>query len=84
MVRITLASAAMGAAAWAMHGWLSARVFVGSSFVMQVLQVGVSIGAALVLLAVLARLLRLEEFDEAFGKIVRRLRPRRAPEVPRG
>jgi hypothetical protein len=49
-----------------------------------VLQVGISIGAALVLLAVLARLLRLEEFDEAFGKIVRRLRPRRAPEVPRG
>jgi putative peptidoglycan lipid II flippase len=84
MVRITLASAAMGAAAWAMHGWLSARVFVGSGFVLQVLQVGVSIGAALVLLAVLARWLRLEEFDEAFGKIVRRLRPRRSPEVPRG
>jgi putative peptidoglycan lipid II flippase len=84
MARITLASVAMGAGAWATHGWLSARVFVGTGFVMQVLQVGVSIGIALVLLALLARVLRLEEFDEAFGKILRRLRPRRSPEVPRG
>ena len=84
VVRITVASVAMGAAAWATHGWLSARVFVGTGFVMQVLQVGISIGTALVLLALLAKLLRVEEFDEAFGKILRRLRPRRSPEVPRG
>ena len=77
LVRITLASAVMAAAAWGLHAWLAAGVLAGGAFVLQVLRVGASIGVALVVLVAAARLLRIQEFEEAFGKIVRRLRPRR-------
>jgi hypothetical protein len=49
-----------------------------------VVRVSGSIGAAMVVLAVMARLLRVEEFDEAFGNLLRRLRGRRAAKGTRG
>jgi peptidoglycan biosynthesis protein MviN/MurJ (putative lipid II flippase) len=83
-VRITIASLVMGAATWSLHFWLTTSGLPGDAFVLRLLQVGLSIGVALVVLAVLAKLLRIEEFDQAFGQILNRLRPRRAPEGPRG
>ena len=78
LVRITLASAVMAAAAWGLHEWLATRVITGHAFAVQVVRVGGSIGVALVVLVLMARLLRVEEFDEAFGKMLGRLRRRRA------
>jgi putative peptidoglycan lipid II flippase len=78
LVRITLASAVMAAAAWGLHEWLATRVITGDAFAVQVVRVGGSIGMALVILVLMARLLHLEEFDEAFGKLLGRLRRRRA------
>jgi putative peptidoglycan lipid II flippase len=75
-VRITIASAVMGVAAWALHDWLATGVIVGNGLIPQVIRVGGCIGVALVILVVMARLLRLEEFDEALGKLLRRFRGR--------
>jgi putative peptidoglycan lipid II flippase len=84
MVRITIASAVMGATAWALHDWLATHAVVGQGFLAQVVRVGASIGAALLVLAGMARLLRVTEFDEAFGKLFRRLRGRRPGQDARG
>lgn len=73
VARMTLASAVMGGCAWAVHLWLMTQL-PGMALVTQVLRVGVSIGVALVVLVALARLLHIDEFDEAFGKLLRRLR----------
>lgn len=78
LVRISVASVVMGAAAGALHGWLATQALVGGGVLTQVARVSLSIGAALVVLVVMARLLRVREFDEALGNIVRRLRRRRA------
>ena len=84
VVRIGIASAVMGMAAWGLHAWLAAGLLSGDAFVMQVLRVGISIGVAMVVLAGAAKVLRVEEFDEAFGRIVRRLRPARPAGTSRG
>lgn len=73
VARMTLASIGMAACAWAAHRWL-VTLWPGTSLAAQVVQVGMAIGAALVVLIALSRLLRIDEFDEAFGKLVRRLR----------
>ena len=77
LVRITVASAVMGAAAWGLHEWLAMHVIAGHGFAAQVVRVGGSITVALVVLVLMARLLRVEEFDEAFGKHA--AAPARAP-----
>lgn len=82
--RITVASLAMGAAAWGLHEWLASHWLPGMGFVAQAIRVGASIGVALLVLAGTARLLRIDEFDEAFGKLVRRLRGRRRTGDARG
>lgn len=82
--RIAVASALMGGAAWGLHTWLATQVLPGEALVVQIIRVGTSIGAALVVLAGSARLLRIEEFDEAFSNVLRRLRGRRATGAPRG
>ena len=79
LLRISAASAVMGIVAWGLHAWLATRVLAGDLFVMQVLRVGLAIGAALIVLGVAARVLRLRELDEASAKLMRRLRPRAAP-----
>lgn len=83
-VRISLASVVMAGAAWWLHDWLGAHVLVGSGLFVQAGRVGFSIGVALVVLAVMARLLRVTEFDEAFGKLLRRVRGRRTARSDRG
>jgi hypothetical protein len=40
-------------------------------------QLGTAIAAAVAVLVAAARLLRIAEFDEAFGRVLQRLRPRR-------
>ncbi len=80
-VRVVVASSLMAAAAWGMHEWLATRVLPGGHLLQQVVRVGGSIGVALVVLVGAARVLRLQEFEEASGRIFRRLRPGR-PSVP--
>lgn len=75
-VRIGLASAVMAAAAWGSHAWMASHLFTGAAFVSQVARVAVAIGFALLVLVVAARALRIEEFDEASSRLLRRLRGR--------
>ncbi len=75
LVRILVASSLMAAAAWGLHEGLARYVLPGSHLVLQIVRVGGSIAVALLVLAAAARLLRIQEFDEAFGRILRRLRP---------
>jgi putative peptidoglycan lipid II flippase len=84
LVRITVASAAMGAVAWGLHEWLTLHATSGHGLTAQVVRVGGSIGVALVVLVLMARLLRVEEFDEATRNVLRRLRGRRAAKEARG
>ncbi len=81
LVRTIAASTVMAATAWGLHEWLSVQVIPGDELLRQVLRVGTSIGTALVVLAGAARLLRIEEFDEAFGRIVRRFARRRGKQA---
>jgi putative peptidoglycan lipid II flippase len=67
------ASAAMGAAAWWTHGWL-VEVVPDPSFWSRLLRVVGAIGTALVVLAGMAHLLRLQEFGDAMSRVVSRLK----------
>lgn len=84
LLRITVASIVMGVAARGLHDWLASQVLVGDAFVAQVVRVGASIGVALVVLAAMTRLLGVTEFDEAFGKLLRRVKGRRPAKNARG
>jgi putative peptidoglycan lipid II flippase len=72
-LKITAASIVMGTAAYVMNTWMGSRVPPG--FIWRAAQLGAAIGVGVVVLAVSARVLRLAEFDEAFGRVLRRLRP---------
>ncbi len=72
-VRIALASAAMGGAALAIDRWLTAAM-PQSALPWQILRLTVTIGAALVVLAAAAWALRIEEFKDSAGMVLRRLR----------
>jgi putative peptidoglycan lipid II flippase len=72
-VKIAAASAAMGAAAWWMHGSLAGLV--GAANVLsRGIAVAGAIGGGMVVLAAAAKMLRLSEFEDAIGAISRRLR----------
>jgi putative peptidoglycan lipid II flippase len=73
LVRIVLATAAMAAAAWGANVLLIAWL-PGSSFWWQVIRLALSIGTALVTLALAAQLLRIEEFGEARDLVLGRFR----------
>jgi putative peptidoglycan lipid II flippase len=73
-VKILIASIAMGLAARFAIGWLTPLV-PGSSTAIKAIRVGLSMGVAVVVLVAAARALRIAEFDEAFGRVLRRLRP---------
>jgi uncharacterized membrane protein AbrB (regulator of aidB expression) len=64
----------MGLAARLAIGWLTTFV-PGSSTAIKAIRVGLSMGVAVVVLVAAARALRIAEFDEAFGRVLRRLRP---------
>jgi putative peptidoglycan lipid II flippase len=72
-VKILFASIAMGLAASAAIAWLTA-LLPGSSTIVRALRVGTSILTGVAVLVASARLLRIAEFDEAFGRVLRRLR----------
>lgn len=76
LAKIAIASAAMAVAARATSGWLL-QVWPGDSEMLKTLRVGLAITAAVVTLAIAARLLRIEEFNEATRRIMRRLAPGR-------
>jgi putative peptidoglycan lipid II flippase len=73
LVRIVLASAAMGGAAWAadraLADWLP-----GDLVAAQIVRVGATIAVSLVVLALAAWALRIGEFSRAMGLVTRRFR----------
>jgi putative peptidoglycan lipid II flippase len=72
-VKILAASLAMGLAARFASGWLT-QVVAGSGTIVRALRVTISIGIGVFVLVASARLLRIAEFDEAFSRVLRRLR----------
>jgi putative peptidoglycan lipid II flippase len=73
LVRIALASAAMGAAAAGTAVWLESAL-PGGALTLQIVRLGLSIGIALLVLAAAAWLLRIREFHDASAAIMRRIR----------
>ncbi|HSL23026.1 MAG TPA: murein biosynthesis integral membrane protein MurJ [Vicinamibacterales bacterium] len=71
-VKILIASALMGVAAHLTAAWLAA-VWPGRSVLFKGARVFAAIGVALVVLAAAARLLRIEEFEEARSRVMKRL-----------
>ena len=72
--KILVASTAMGIAARLTASWL-AGWFPPTHFLLRAVEVGTAITVGLVVLVASARLLRLAEFDEAFSRMLKRLRP---------
>ena len=73
LARITVASAAMGAAAAAADAWLESALN-GDHLGAQVMHVSISIAVALIVLAAAAWLLRIREFRDAVNVVMRKLR----------
>ena len=73
-MKILVASIVMGLAARLSIGWISAYL-PGSTLVVKAIRVGAAITIGLAVLVAAARLLRIAEFDEAFARVLRRLRP---------
>ena len=76
LAKITVAAACMGLAAAAAERWL-ASVWPKPEVLGQTIRLGSAIAVGLVVLAGTARVLRIEEFDEARRRILARLRPSR-------
>jgi hypothetical protein len=55
---------------------VGAAVLPGSNIVVQTLRLGTTIGTALIVLAVTARMLQIREFTEAFTMVTQRFRRR--------
>ena len=75
LARMSLAAAAMGAAAYVIHDLLPA-VVPGRGIVPEAIRLAITIGAAILVLAGAAHLLRIEEFQRASAAVLRRLRRR--------
>ena len=73
-VKILVASIVMGIAARLAIGWIAVYL-PGSTSVVKAIRVGAAIAIGLAVLVAAARLLRIAEFDEAFARVLRRLRP---------
>ena len=71
-VKIALASLAMAMAAHWGHAAIAARLPAG--FAGRALALALAIGLAMAVLALAARVLRLEEFDQAMGRVMARVR----------
>ena len=71
LAKITAASVVMGAAVYALEVWLH-RLLPGDGVVVQSIRVFSSIGAGLGVLALAAWALRLDEFQQAMGRILSR------------
>ena len=73
--KVSVASAAMGAAAWIVHDRLL-DAWEGAAFAVRLGRLAAAIAAGLLVLVLSARLLRLRELDEAAGQVAARLRRR--------
>jgi putative peptidoglycan lipid II flippase len=73
-LKISAASIVMGAAAHLTNTWMGSHV-PPVGFIWRATQLAAAIGVGVIVLAASARILRLAEFDEAFGRVLRRLRP---------
>jgi putative peptidoglycan lipid II flippase len=78
--KIAAASAVMATVAHWGHAALAASLPGG--FAGRALALGLAIGMAMAALGLAARLLRLEEFDQAMGRVIARIRPRPAADRP--
>jgi putative peptidoglycan lipid II flippase len=76
LTKIVAAAAVMAAAAWGVEHGLSGA-WPSDHALARMVRVALAVGAGLVTLAASARLLRLEEFGTAFGKVTARLLRRR-------
>jgi putative peptidoglycan lipid II flippase len=72
LVKVLVASALMGAAAYATAAWL-ASVLPGAAWYVRMVRVFTAIGAGVLVLLVSARLLRIEELREAMNRVIRRV-----------
>jgi putative peptidoglycan lipid II flippase len=77
LVRIVIASAAMGAVTFAADRWL-AGALPGEALALQISRVALSIAIALAVLAGSAWLLRIREFNDAVSVVMRRVRRTRS------
>lgn len=73
LAKMTVASAAMGMAAWWLHGWL-AETWEGVGLLVRLARVTASIAAGVAVLFAAARVLRIRELDLAIEQVVARLR----------
>lgn len=73
-LKISVASVAMGAAAHATNTWMGSHLPSPGSM-WRATQLAAAIAVGLLVLAGSARVLRLAEFEEALGRVLRRLRP---------
>jgi hypothetical protein len=73
LLRIAIASVAMAAVAAGVDAWL-ASALPGADLMRQVVRLGLSIAAALLVLAAAAWALRIREFHAATNMVMRRLR----------
>jgi peptidoglycan biosynthesis protein MviN/MurJ (putative lipid II flippase) len=74
LMKILVASVAMGLAAHAVSGWM-AGVLPGSNSILKAVRLAIAITAGVAVLVAAARVLRIAEFDDAFARVLRRLRP---------
>jgi hypothetical protein len=81
LLKISIAAGVMGVVAAYSSQWLQ-DALPGRELHWKLVQVFGAIGASLLVLAAAARLLRISEFDEAFGRVMRRLRPTLPPSQP--
>jgi putative peptidoglycan lipid II flippase len=72
LLKILLASLVMGAAAWGTERWLH-EIVPGTHWVPRGIRVGIAIGVALAVLAAAARVLRIQEFEEARRRVTARV-----------
>ena len=73
LAKISVASLVMGLAAYWVEAWLH-TILPSANFGGHLLRVGTAIGAAIGVLALTAHLLRIEEFGQAFTRVLRRIR----------
>ena len=73
LLRIVVAAAAMGVAAWAADAWLSVAL-PGTAAPVQIVRVAAAIGFAVLVLAAAAWVLRIREFNQGVAMVMRRFR----------
>ncbi len=72
LIKITIASAIMGVAAWSLHAWMTAA-WQPFSLAARSTVLGISISAGILVLLIVSRLLKIEQASEITGFIRRRL-----------